>query len=265
MIVFDEYAYIENILIEKKADKIGVKRLIMLTAKYYYHDEPDITTRRLNQKVMQTMAGLGLSPAVYQEYKYANFIKSTCSKIVNGKMPGELKIIKSIALTKPEMERVQSAPSEKARKLLFTLYVLAKNKVKPTGWVNYRIQDIFSYANLNVSRKERYELLGILYHAGLMELNKVIGKSGYKVELLNGEPEIELTDMKDFGKQYIAAYKEGWGLCRNCGKLIRIKSKTGRPLQYCTTCANKIRKDQQKEAMKKLRELQKNGEKNSCP
>ena len=265
MIVFDEYAYIENILMEKKADKIGVKRLIMLTAKYYYHDEPDITTRRLNQKVMQTMAGLGLSPAVYQEYKYANFIKSTCSKIVNGKMPGELKIIKSIALTKPEIELVQSAPSEKARKLLFTLYVLAKNKVKPTGWVNYRIQDIFSYANLNVSRKERYELLGILYHAGLMELNKVIGKSGYKVELLDGEPEIEITDMKDFGKQYIAAYKEGWGLCRNCGKLIRIKSKTGRPLQYCKACAFSIKNEQSKKSVYKLRESGKIVGKNSCP
>lgn len=265
MIIFDEYAYIDNMIKEKQADKIGLKRLITLVAKYYYHNEREITTRRLNQKVMQQMIDFELPLGIYQEYRYAGFIKSTCSKIVNGRMSGELKIIKKIILTKPEMERVQSLESEKARKLLFTLYVLAKNRINPTGWVNFRIQDIFRYANINVSKKERYELLGILYHAGLMELNKVIGKSGYKVELLDGDPEIEITEMKDFGKQYIAAYKEGWGMCRNCGRLIRIKSKTGRPLLYCKACADTVRKDKQKEAMKKLRESRKNGEKNSLP
>ena len=253
MIIFDEYAYIDNIIAEKNAEKISIKRLIVLMAKYYYHDEPEITTRKLNQKVMQTMADFDFSPAVYQEYKYASFIKSTCSKIVNGKMSGDLKIIKKITLTKPEMERVQSVESEKARKLLFTLYILAKNKIKPTGWVNYRVQDIFSYANLNVPRKERYELFGILYHAGLMELNKVIGKSGYKVELLNGEPEIEIAEMKDFGKQYIAAYKEGWMICRNCGRLFKKKSKNDFSSKYCKKCGVEVNRENTKTNMQIIR------------
>ena len=244
MIIFDEYSFIVKILRENHVEKMGVKRLITYIARYYYAENRGLSGGKLCQMVAARMAEFKFTPDYYQEHKYNNFIKSQCLKIVKGKIPSELNVAREVVITKPEMDAVHSAPSENARKLLFTLYVLAKIRVNHTGWINYGIKDIFECADVSVSNQEKYYLLNDLYVAGLIELNHSVKKNGYKVELIDGEPEMIVSDFQHFGRQYIAAYKEGWTLCLSCGKLIKDTVGRGRPTKYCRTCAAEIKKIQ---------------------
>lgn len=46
--------------------------------------------------------------------------------------------------------------------------------------------------------------------------------------------------MKNLGNQILAELKDGYKQCQNCGKIIKIKSKTCPP-KYCEECAYKIK------------------------
>ena len=253
MIIFDEQKYISDMIANKKVDKMGIKKLIGYIARYYYNMHKEYSKKQLVDAVKQQLKSFQLPANYYMEYKYDNYIKTLCGKIIKGKVPNTLKVTKEIILTKPEIEIIKSAPSEKAAKLLFTFYILAKNRDEPNGWVNYKISDVFEYADVSASRQEKYEILGSLYHLGLIELNRMMGKSGYKVKLEDGDPEIAITNFRHFGRQYIALFKDGWTMCRECEKLIKTKSHIGRPLMYCRRCAEEIKRKQSKESVYRLR------------
>lgn len=253
MIIFNEYHYFLDILERNDASKIGIKRLITYLAKYYYDECKHLSGREYRDKVLKRMKDFHLPVERYTEYNFANYTLAQCSKMKSGKISHNFHVINEIIITKPEMEIIRKASSERAQKLLFTLYVLSKNRENPTGWVNYCLKDIFEYANISITNNEKYALLRELYSDGLIKINHKIGKSGYKVTLVDGDPEIVIDQFHDFGRQYIVSYKDDWTMCRNCGSLLKIKAKTGRPLQYCKKCADEVRKAQQREAMKQLR------------
>lgn len=63
--------------------------------------------------------------------------------------------------------------------------------------------------------------------------------------------------MKNLGNQILAYLKPNYKQCTNCGKLIKIKSKGGRPNEYCDECAKEKQLESDRNYRRKVREMEK--------
>lgn len=63
---------------------------------------------------------------------------------------------------------------------------------------------------------------------------------GFKGDFLTLTRSLYMVEMKNLGNQILAELKPNYKQCINCGKMIRIKSKTCTP-KYCEECAYKIK------------------------
>lgn len=61
--------------------------------------------------------------------------------------------------------------------------------------------------------------------------------------------------MKNLGNRILAELKPNYKQCINCGKMIRVKSKTCPP-KYCDECERELQLKRQRNCMKKLRETE---------
>lgn len=57
----------------------------------------------------------------------------------------------------------------------------------------------------------------------------------------------KVYQMQNLGNLFLSYIKPNYKQCERCGKLVKIKSKEGRPPKYCNTCFNLIRKDKRVE------------------
>ena len=245
MIIINERKYVEDILHTNiKPETVGVKRLLLYIAKYHYSDWKDLSVSQYSKNVLQRIKDFHLSPAYYQEYKYANYVKNICTKLKKEKIPTQLRDIKNVIISKPEMNLIQSAQNEKEQKVLFTLYVLAKINHNSNGWVNYSTADIFKAANVVMKKWDRESMIGNMGREGLLSYSRSTKNSAIKVDFIEGEPEVEISSFEKIGNQYIVLYKPGWIMCRKCGRLIK---KHGNNQKYCYKCSDEIEAEKQAE------------------
>lgn len=244
MIIFNERKYIEDKILKeyKKPEKMGMKRLIRYLASYYFDEYAPKGAKEYSQKILDEMNAFNFYKFEYREFEYINYIKTICQKYRNGNLSPKLIENTEINITKKEIEIVQKARTEKEQKVLFTFYVLAKVINSPTGWVNRSISDIFRYANVSGTNKEKHEIIHALYVQGLLELSNSLKVYGYKVELQDdiSDVAISITVFDKFGNQYLDKYKDGWKMCENCGKMIKIKAPNQK---YCKKCGEVIQRD----------------------
>lgn len=257
-IVFNERNQVEEILKNKiKTPSLRVTWLIVLLAKYYYENyKEDKTIKNYYSKIKETLSEIKMENWEYKEYEYIDRIKNICKRMKNGDIENKLKEINEISITKDEMTIIQKGNNEKEQKVLFTMFVLAKSLLKPSGWINYPRKDIFIKADVRMTNKEKSMLIHSLYKNGLIELNPVVDKDGYKVNLSddqNNNIEFTITKFDHIGNQYLQKYKQGWKMCENCGRMIKIKSNEGRPQKYCKKCGEEINRKKTKEHMQTLR------------
>ena len=254
MVIFNERKYVDEMISNHKKDpKMGFRTFLKYLIKYYYPEYKDKSVKEYTQKILDVVNSFNFESYLYQEYEYYDYIRRTCKKAQKGEFKAELRDFDSICVTKAEMEVIAKGKDDNERKLMFTLYVLAKVYSYHSGWVNYAPSEIFKLANIYISWRDRFLLINSLYEAGLLQLNHIIGKTGYKVELHEDSPAAITIELgQDFGKQYIAATRPGWGICEECGRLIRKKTNNQR---YCKKCAEEVHKRKQREAMQNLRNV----------
>lgn len=244
MIIINEYDYVKQILESKVIPKgVSNKRVLLYIAKYYF--DPWCSVDEMKHLVFNKMAEFNLPVEYYQEYKYATYVKGLCEKLLSNELSCDFRKVESVNIYKSELDIINHGETDKEKKLLFTLFILAKVNGTNSGWVNNEIKDIFQLANITATIKERALLLHKLYKAGLVGQNRKNDKLGYKVELGNDfEPVVLVVDsFENIGNQYIANFKDGWKMCECCGKLFKVKSKTYPP-KYCKTCAHDIKLQQ---------------------
>ena len=58
---------------------------------------------------------------------------------------------------------------------------------------------------------------------------------------------IKVYQMQNLGNLFLSYIKPNYKQCERCGKLVKIKSKEGRPPKYCNACFDLIRKDKRVE------------------
>lgn len=233
MIVIDEYNYVKKILEEHIIPKnMSIKKIMLYIAKYYYSD--NLSLNEYIRMIYDKILDFNL-PQIYQAYKYEDYLKTICKKILNGEIPTSLRKIDSISLFKSEYENISRCISDRQRKLLFTLYILAKIN-NCNGWVNYESKDIFTLANITTTTKERSLLIYEMYQQGLLEQTHKNDVIGYKVELGNDTEEIILTinSFENLGNQFLAFYKDNWKMCELCGRMIKKKAPN---IKYCKPCS----------------------------
>ena len=206
MIIADEKKYIEDILRDgTKPSNMSVKGLIRYVARYYYEKFKEEDLNSYIRYVLDVIGMMQMSLLEYQEYRFADYTRQYCKRLRDGTFPRELREVSEISITEEEMKIINSAVYRKERKVLFTLYALAKIYSPTLGWINCSEADIFKYANVHVTYKEKLQILHSLYNAGLIEINHMIDKSGYHVTLALDSPVVYTTkELNDFGKQYLA-------------------------------------------------------------
>ena len=182
MIIINEYNYVKQILDTKVIPKgVSNKRVLLYIAKYYFN--PVLSVNEMKKLVFEKMLEFKLSIDYYQEYKYDSYVKGICQKLLSNELSPEFRRIDSVNIYQSELDIISRGESDKEKKLLFTLFVLAKINGTNSGWVNNEIKDIFQLANVTATIKDRALLLHKLYKAELIGQNRKNDKLGCKVEL----------------------------------------------------------------------------------
>ena len=258
MIIINEYDYVKQILETKVIPKgVSNKRVLLYIAKYYFDSEYSI--KEMQSLVFEKMAEFKLPVEIYQEYKYVNYVKGLCEKLLSDELSCEFRKVKSVKLYQSELDIINRGETDKEKKLLFTLFVLAKVNGTNSGWVNNEIKDIFQLANITATIKERALLLHKVYKAGLIGQSRKNDKLGYKVELGKDEETVTLVvnSFENIGNQYIANFKDGWKMCTKCGKLYKSKSNKDYSSKYCNQCSDNTEAENAVKRKRKQREKEK--------
>ena len=255
MIIINEYEYAKQILETKVIPKnVSNKRVLLYIAKYYY--KPEYSVNEMKQIVFNKMSEFNLSIEQYQEYKYDTYVKNICEKLLNGELSSDFRKVESVNIYQSELDIINQCETDKEKKLLFTLFVLAKVNGNNSGWVNNEIKDIFQLANITATIKERGAMIYKLYKAGLVGQSQKIDNLSLKVELGQSDELVVLTinSFENIGNQYIANFKKGWKICEHCGKLFKIK---GTNSKFCKICSKEKELENTRNRVKKFRESEK--------
>lgn len=247
--IIDEYKYVKNIIDSKEKPKeVSIKKLISYIAKFYYEDHKDDSTSKYKDFIFCELENFKLDSSYYRKSLYDKFVGLICKKILKGEINRELSNPVEIKLTKKELEIIQSVPSEKYQKLLFTMYVLAKTRRNSQGWVNYSLKEIFQCANINIKRDEKILMINDLKSLEVITTSMSYKRVGFKVnyeEVNEDNPYVfTISDFNNIGNQYIASIRVGWKMCECCGRLVKMK---GPATKYCNKCAYKIKLEQNNE------------------
>jgi len=242
--------YFTNLLLGKLEDEALTK--IVLDERTWARDI--IRTRDLGDTPMRALACVarhyleqGLDTDAVRERVNALYNKdSQCAFIdVAGRVLGEagkrgLLYITSIPVTQRELQTIRGIDGVRRQRVAFALLALAKYQNHAHGenhdWVNFRHKDVFSMANVKVSVTEQYLLLNDLKAMGLLKYNKRVDNLNVRVLYADhdGEPKIEIHDMRNLGFQYMRCLGGGYIECRSCGAVTPRKS----PRQlFCPECA----------------------------
>lgn len=254
--ILNEKKYVEDIINSSTIpEKMSINSLITYLTKYYYtiYD----STADVVDSVCEQMDKFNIDIRYYQEYKGRSRATKICNAISDGKMD-VLKECTSIPLYKSEYDKIMSCESDKEKKFLFTLYIIARYTDR-YGWVYNPKNELFKLANISSTTKGYKEIVYNLLHNGLIKDTKKVDDIKIGVELADTSDEIVLNvnKMSSLGNQFMAFIKPGYKLCECCDKLIKIKSKTCPP-KYCDKCSyeENLNKQKDRDLKRKLKNLE---------
>lgn len=241
----NEVAYVEGLLSSATLDmdNITPNMAICYFTRYYYG--LGLSFDETKQIIIDKMNSYNLDVRDYQEYKAASRIKKYYDALVNGKM-NVLRNTDTIVLYKSEYDKIMSCANDKEKKVLFTLYILARFTNK-YGWVYQSRSDIGKLANVSPTVMSDENILNTLLGQHQIKITKKVDDTKVGVELSDGvddEVVLEISKIDKLGNQWIAFAKEGYIVCANCGKLVKKKSKMDYSTKYCDKCAAEIHKEQ---------------------
>ena len=237
-IILNEKVYIEDIIKQKDLGSSPVQTLNMVAR--YYHSlsyKPKAIREELEHFLLRCDPNANL-------VKWSDVIDRAVSK---AKKP--LIEIDSISITKKELKTCYDAGGKKLRRIAFTMLCLAKyyNNVYDTdgGWVNTPMAEIFSLANVCLSRKEQAIAINKMVSSELLGLSKRIDSTNVCVKYVDqdGEPELYVYDFRNLGFQY-ERYRYGiknYPQCELCGQVFKDVTVNTKHRKYCPKCAREMK------------------------
>lgn len=254
MYIMNEQEFINEILIEKKKPgEVSMKYLITLLAKkyinenhIYYNDLSNAIKAKLNEFRIDG----------YQEYLFAKTINMIAHKLSDNPEMTAFKILDYVPIYQSEIDKISLLDTYRKKKFLFTVYAIARY-MDSNGWINKKdlsgIGEVFKLANIQMTQKEKLDLIHDLYVKGFITFSKRIDNMNIHVDLSDGENDeiaYKIYEFKNLGNQYIGNFRNGYKLCEICGKKIKIRNNRHK---YCDACAREKILKTQRESMKRLR------------
>ncbi|MBQ0035604.1 MAG: hypothetical protein KBT35_01665 [Firmicutes bacterium] len=253
MYILDEEKYINQLLdTYKKPDDLSVLYLITLISKYYINKYDNINN--LVDKVKKEISLFNISG--YQEYFYASKIYNICSEMFVGNTKKEFKKLEYIPIYSSDLEIINTLPSDKYKKLMFTLIANARY-MDSSGWINKKtsdgIREIFKQANISGGDDLRDSMLHDLYKNGYISFARANMNQNIKINHFEHNEDVvyKVTDFNHLGNQYLGNFKKGYMMCKNCWKIIRC---TGNKKMYCKKCAEDMIREKTRERVRLFRE-----------
>lgn len=247
--ILNEKKYVADIIATSiLPEKMSVNSMITYLTKYFYNEHSSV--QDVVDAVCKQMDKFNIDIRYYQKYK----CKIRVSKIYKALSDGKLDLLKeydSIPLYKSEYEKIMSCETDKEKKFLFTLYIVARYTDR-YGWVYNPKNELFKLANISATTNGYKEIIYNLLHNKLIKNTKKVDDIKIGVDLADVSEEIVLKvgKMKSLGNQFMAYIKDGYKLCECCDKLIKI---TNNRQKYCKKCYEKINCDMTNDRQKALR------------
>lgn len=167
-----------------------------------------------------------------------------------GEQSVKIKVIDKIVITKAEIALIESYDDKKTQQVMFILLVYAKitNKLNnnESYWLNQSITNIMKEAKVSNGQKKTDILYNLKQTSAITNTVKVNGK-GIKVNYAyeDSEEGLVIENFDGVIYQWLKYKGERWKRCSECGKWIKIKSKTCAP-KYCKECKKIVDKETKK-------------------
>lgn len=203
----------------------------------YYCEYGNMDLQEITDAVFSKMKEYNLTVVTYQEYKANELIKRIYTAINNGKI-NKLRAYNSIPLYKSEYEKIMQCETDREKKVLFTIYILARYTDR-YGWVYNSESEIYKLANVSSTTRNKVDVFALLLSNRFIKDTKKVNDLKIGVDLSDGNEEVilKVNDLKNIGNQFIAFIKDNYIMCKECGKLVKIKSKYDGSTKYCEKCA----------------------------
>lgn len=251
--ILNEKTYISDLL--QKHDKpadLSVNYLINLLSKNFVKEYFDFD--KFVERIKEEVSKFNI--ANYQEYLYAKKFKEICESVYYDEGKQIFKELDFVPIYKSDLKVLSSLSSDKYKKLLFTIIVNARY-ANCDGWINKKttddIRDIFKQSNISGGSDLRDGMLHELYKNGYVSFARSNTNQNIKYNFFEHDDEIvyKVTSFEYLGNQYIGNFKNGYMMCKRCGKIVKS---TSNKKMYCKPCAEKVNREQTLERMRILRE-----------
>lgn len=255
--MFDELSKAEELLKNKNLDFFRVKDLTIL-AKYFRY-------RGMDWK--QTENSLIDYCSTQKDIRYDDSRYYLIERAINGAKKYKLRVPVICAITKRELEEIESLNNFKAERILFVILCLTKyldetdivikkkqyEEKKLICWEKSGV--IFKLARYSNNFLDRNVLIGDIERAGLLKtiFNKDYTRTGVVLNIYypDSEPVIYFNNPESVYKLY-KAYKEDKLIrCAKCG--ISVIKNSNRQ-EFCERCWTNVNKEQTRNRVKKFRD-----------
>lgn len=251
-IVLNEHEWAEEMISSRSLGKKPFETLSRVSRYYIDNGIPKNEVRKMLDVFLIQCEPTASIP------KWADTLDAALSRAVRY----EAVSIKSIDITKAEVDKIDSLEGKQIRRLAFTLLCLAKywDIVGKTSehWVNSKDSEIMRMANINTSIKRQSLMYYNLNAAGMIHFSKKVDNTNVRVCFMApGEVVMSITDFRNLGYQYLKHHGEPYFECCNCG----ITTKYDKPnnknslwkQKYCKACAVEIATQQNVNSVMRLR------------
>lgn len=249
--IFNEKQYIEKFLGgEQVEEKIGMRYIIGLLFRYYsIYKKDEVEPKNIKKQIFRDLRNNGSfdkeSSNRLQDFELEKVIEGVITKNKKYcKEYGEYKPLKQldyIPLYSSEFDFIQSLSNDQEKKFMFTCYILAR--FYNTTWVNSSYTEIFKLANITKSSKDKALFVGKLLREEKISMSDYVTSLAIKLKEVKQEDDeevIKVYQMQNLGNLFLAYIRPNYKQCERCGKLVKIKSKEGRPSKYCSGCVKKM-------------------------
>lgn len=234
-IIMNEFKYAENLLSKSHlyADDLGKKPSATLNLLARYYREIGKSDNEI-KKCLETF----LSNCLGENFQVSKWIESISYQVKRSKKYS-LKRVDKVCITQNEIDIIQQVKSKPQQKLLFTLLTVAKyyNAVseRNNNWTNLEMKQLFKLANVQLTTQKQALMIHELYKNDFVILSKKVGKPNIAVQFIddNSESVLEITRLKDLGKEYLYYCGENYVRCERCGDLM---NKVTNNNKYCKNC-----------------------------
>lgn len=236
LFILNELKYVEYVLQE---GIIGRKpsHTISLLARQYYH-EKHLSNYEIYDKINIFMS------ECYEDYNYTEWYDAIISRIKTAVKYPLLKI-DYLPISQSDMDKIGLLTDYNLQKLFFTCLCFAKyyNAInqKNNNWVNIKLTQLFSIANLSGKKSSKLYLLHTLKKLGQIEFSMKCDNTNVRVVNIYDGNDYHVYHMEDLGNQYMVLIGNGF-YCAKCGKYE--KQNKAKTKIYCRNCVEPIKKKQ---------------------